>query len=65
MDELMRRRPRRPGPGPRPGHEHVEPVGGPLDGLLLDVAMYGGATSFRHEIGSRALTRVADVHERG
>jgi hypothetical protein len=26
-----------PGPGPRQGHEYVELVGGPLDGLLLDV----------------------------
>ncbi|MFJ6721726.1 hypothetical protein [Streptomyces sp. NPDC091259] len=24
-------------PGPRPGHDYVELVGGPLDGLLLDV----------------------------
>ncbi|MCB5165368.1 hypothetical protein LG634_11060 [Streptomyces bambusae] len=26
-----------PDPGPRPGHSYVELVGGPLDGLLLDV----------------------------
>ncbi|MFD9593990.1 hypothetical protein ACFWA9_14685 [Kitasatospora sp. NPDC059973] len=26
-----------PDPGPRPGHEYRELVGGPLDGLLLDV----------------------------
>ncbi|MGW0548709.1 hypothetical protein [Streptomyces altiplanensis] len=26
-----------PHPGPRPGQEYVELVGGPLDGLLLDV----------------------------
>ncbi|MFI1014809.1 hypothetical protein [Streptomyces sp. NPDC020965] len=26
-----------PDPGPRPGHEYAELVGGPLDGLLLDV----------------------------
>ncbi|GAA1377882.1 hypothetical protein [Streptomyces beijiangensis] len=26
-----------PDPGPRPGHIYVELVGGPLDGLLLDV----------------------------
>jgi hypothetical protein len=42
MDEFM---PRRvygadhddPDPGPRPGHEYRELVGGPLDGLLVDV----------------------------
>ncbi|MFD3613470.1 hypothetical protein ACFWXA_36610 [Streptomyces atroolivaceus] len=42
MDELMRRRVYGadhddPDPGPRPGHVYVELVGGPLDGLLLDV----------------------------
>lgn len=26
-----------PDPGPRPGRDYVELVGGPLDGLLLDV----------------------------
>ncbi|MET7597634.1 hypothetical protein ACWERY_19150 [Streptomyces sp. NPDC004082] len=26
-----------PDPGPRPGHDYVELIGGPLDGLLLDV----------------------------
>ncbi|MGW7586631.1 hypothetical protein ACWGKU_33465 [Kitasatospora sp. NPDC054768] len=26
-----------PNPGPRPGHAYRELVGGPLDGLLLDV----------------------------
>ncbi|MET8749960.1 hypothetical protein ABZW32_07705 [Streptomyces sp. NPDC004667] len=26
-----------PDPGPRPGHRYGELVGGPLDGLLLDV----------------------------
>lgn len=26
-----------PDPGPRPGHTYRELVGGPLDGLLLDV----------------------------
>ncbi|MFH9354917.1 hypothetical protein [Kitasatospora sp. NPDC017646] len=26
-----------PDPGPQPGHEYRELVGGPLDGLLLDV----------------------------
>nr|AAS45783.1 SLV.1 [Streptomyces lavendulae] len=25
------------GPGPKPGHVYVELVGGPLDGMLLDV----------------------------
>ncbi|WP_328722973.1 hypothetical protein OHT52_28115 [Streptomyces sp. NBC_00247] len=42
MDELMRRRVygadhEDPDPGPRPGHTYRELVGGPLDGLLLDV----------------------------
>ncbi|HWU09176.1 MAG TPA: hypothetical protein VN520_22805 [Streptomyces sp.] len=42
MDELMRRRVYGadhddPDPGARPGHVYVELVGGPLDGLLLDV----------------------------
>ncbi|MDX6327970.1 MAG: hypothetical protein QOI83_353 [Streptomycetaceae bacterium] len=42
MDELMRRRVYGadhddPDPGPRPGHVYRELVGGPLDGLLLDV----------------------------
>ncbi|MEU0134553.1 hypothetical protein ABZ172_11030 [Streptomyces sp. NPDC006296] len=42
MDELMRRRVYGadhddPDPGPRPGRVYVELVGGPLDGLLLDV----------------------------
>ncbi|MFD8147386.1 hypothetical protein [Streptomyces sp. NPDC059708] len=26
-----------PAPGPKPGHEYVELLGGPLDGMLLDV----------------------------
>ncbi|MFB7740244.1 hypothetical protein ACFC08_39285 [Streptomyces sp. NPDC056112] len=26
-----------PHPGPRPGHAYAELVGGPLDGLLLDI----------------------------
>ncbi|MFD8289491.1 hypothetical protein ACFV2B_14915 [Streptomyces lavendulae] len=29
--------PDEPDPGPKPGHVYVELVGGPLDGLLLDV----------------------------
>ena len=42
MDELMRRRVyggdhEDPDPGPRPGRLYRELVGGPLDGLLLDV----------------------------
>jgi hypothetical protein len=42
MDEMIRRRVYGadhddPDPGPRPGHVYVELVGGPLDGLLLDV----------------------------
>ncbi|MFI1867191.1 hypothetical protein [Streptomyces jumonjinensis] len=42
MDELMRGRVYGadhddPDPGPQPGHDYRELVGGPLDGLLLDV----------------------------
>lgn len=42
MDELLRRRlygadHDDPDPGPQPGHAYRELVGGPLDGLLLDV----------------------------
>ncbi|MFF0401138.1 hypothetical protein ACFYSJ_36260 [Streptomyces sp. NPDC005248] len=42
MDELMRRRVYGadhddPDPGPQPGHAYRELVGGPLDGLLVDV----------------------------
>ncbi|WP_009995095.1 hypothetical protein [Streptomyces clavuligerus] len=46
-----------PAPGPRPGREYVELVGGPLDGLLLDVTGRretddGGAeAALRTEIG--------------
>ncbi|MFE2151504.1 hypothetical protein ACFXJO_02215 [Streptomyces lavendulae] len=29
--------PDEPDPGPKPGHVYVELMGGPLDGLLLDV----------------------------
>lgn len=41
-EELLRGRvygqdPGDPGRGPRPGQRYVELVGGPLDGLLLDV----------------------------
>lgn len=39
----VRHRPRRPRPGPRPGHDYRELVGGPLDGLLLDVTGWGEA----------------------
>ncbi len=31
-----------PDPGPRPGRAYVELVGGPLDGLLLDVTGWSG-----------------------
>ncbi|WP_030669360.1 hypothetical protein [Streptomyces sp. NRRL B-1347] len=43
MDEVIRRRRvygadhDAPDPGPQPGHDYRELVGGPLDGLLLDV----------------------------
>ncbi|MGA4837675.1 hypothetical protein [Streptomyces sp. G45] len=42
MDEVIRRRVYGadhddPDPGPRPGREYRELVGGPLDGLLIDV----------------------------
>jgi hypothetical protein len=45
-----------PDPGPRRGHEYVELVGGPLDGLLLDVtgippADRGGGAALVTEIG--------------
>ncbi|MEV6793047.1 hypothetical protein AB0M87_13805 [Streptomyces sp. NPDC051320] len=48
MDELIRRRVYGadhddPDPGPRPGHVYRELVGGPLDGLLLDVTGWSGA----------------------
>jgi hypothetical protein len=32
-----------PHPGPRPGREYAELVGGPLDGLLLDITGWTGA----------------------
>ncbi|GLF96888.1 hypothetical protein [Streptomyces yaizuensis] len=32
-----------PDPGPRPGREYAELVGGPLDGLLLDVTGWSAA----------------------
>lgn len=46
-----------PDPGPRAGHEYVELVGGPLDGLLLDVtgippADRPGGAALVTEIGS-------------
>ncbi|MFG2140877.1 hypothetical protein [Streptomyces sp. NPDC048650] len=48
MDELMRGRVYgadhdNPDPGPQPGHSYRELVGGPLDGLLLDVTGRSGA----------------------
>ncbi|WP_307123438.1 hypothetical protein [Streptomyces sp. B1I3] len=48
-----------PDPGPRPGRFYVELVGGPLDGLLLDVTgwsaeqLHEGA-SLRTELGRYA-----------
>lgn len=32
-----------PHPGPRPGHSYAELVGGPLDGLLLDITGWSTA----------------------
>ncbi|MGW0364456.1 hypothetical protein [Streptomyces sp. NPDC002990] len=32
-----------PDPGPRPGHVYGELVGGPLDGLLLDITSWSEA----------------------
>ncbi|MEU9015200.1 hypothetical protein AB0D12_36860 [Streptomyces sp. NPDC048479] len=48
MDELMRGRVygadhEDPDPGPQPGHVYRELVGGPLDGLLLDVTGWSAA----------------------
>ncbi|MEJ8639346.1 MULTISPECIES: hypothetical protein [unclassified Streptomyces] len=48
MDELMRGRVYGadhddPDPGPQPGHVYRELVGGPLDGLLLDVTDWPAA----------------------
>ncbi len=45
-----------PDPGPRPGRDYAELVGGPLDGLLLDVTGRGdadpaGAVALSTEIG--------------
>ncbi|MCX4679376.1 hypothetical protein OG413_29500 [Streptomyces sp. NBC_01433] len=49
MDELMRQRRvygtdhDDPHPGPKTGHDYRELVGGPLDGLLLDVTGWSAA----------------------
>ncbi|MDX3853939.1 hypothetical protein [Streptomyces sp. AK02-01A] len=60
MDELMRRRVYGadhddPDPGPQPGHVYRELVGGPLDGLLLDVT---GWTDRRLREGAALLTEI-------
>ncbi|MEU6016778.1 hypothetical protein ABZ826_22800 [Streptomyces sp. NPDC047515] len=60
MDELMRRRVYGadhddPDPGPQPGHEYVELVGGPLDGLLLDVT---GWTAEERATGAMLITEI-------
>ncbi|MGQ4484993.1 hypothetical protein LRE75_11000 [Streptomyces sp. 372A] len=60
MDEIMRRRVYGadhddPDPGPRPGHEYRELVGGPLDGLLLDVT---GWTPVALADGSALVTEI-------
>ncbi|NED83477.1 hypothetical protein G3I76_25710 [Streptomyces sp. SID11233] len=62
MDEIMRRRVYGadhddPDPGPRPGRVYRELVGGPLDGLLLDVTGWtevalADGTALITEIGS-------------
>ncbi|MFJ2819125.1 hypothetical protein [Streptomyces sp. NPDC087294] len=36
-----------PDPGPQPGHDYVELVGGPLDGQLVDVTGVGPAERAR------------------
>ncbi|MQS35851.1 hypothetical protein [Streptomyces katsurahamanus] len=61
MDELMRGRVYGadhddPDPGPQPGHDYRELVGGPLDGLLLDVTGWpakrlSGGAALTTEIG--------------
>ncbi|MFE7357441.1 hypothetical protein ACFU8Q_30895 [Streptomyces sp. NPDC057543] len=61
MDDLMRRRVYGadhddPDPGPQPGHEYVELVGGPLDGLLLDVT---GWTVEERATGATLTTEIS------
>lgn len=46
-----------PDPGPQPGRRYVELVGGPLDGLLLDVTGWGpdeisGGVALQTELGA-------------
>ncbi|MFJ7200711.1 MULTISPECIES: hypothetical protein [unclassified Streptomyces] len=60
MDELTRRRVSGtdhddPDPGPQPGHEYVELIGGPLDGLLLDVT---GCTDEERASGAMLITNI-------
>ncbi|REK88888.1 hypothetical protein DY245_18620 [Streptomyces inhibens] len=60
MDELMRGRVYGadhddPDPGPQPGHTYRELVGGPLDGLLLDVTGWSAADL---EEGAALLTEL-------
>ncbi|MER7763520.1 hypothetical protein [Streptomyces sp. NPDC097619] len=44
-----------PDPGPRPGRTYVELVGGPLDGLLLDVT---GWTAAERAAGAELRTEI-------
>ncbi len=44
-----------PDPGPQPGHDYVELVAGPLDGLLLDVT---GWTDAEREDGGALMTEI-------
>ncbi|KIF72942.1 hypothetical protein QR77_00880 [Streptomyces sp. 150FB] len=60
MDELMRRRVYGadhddPDPGPQQGHVYRELVGGPLDGLLLDVT---GWTARQLREGAGLVTEI-------
>ncbi|MCX4734677.1 hypothetical protein [Streptomyces sp. NBC_01363] len=44
-----------PDPGPQPGHEYVELVGGPLDGLLLDAT---GWAAEERATGTMLITEI-------
>jgi hypothetical protein len=58
MDELMRRRvygADHDDPAPRPEHVYRELVGGPLDGLLLDVT---GWTVMERAVGAPLRTEI-------
>ncbi|RST13008.1 hypothetical protein E2C00_16720 [Streptomyces sp. WAC05374] len=44
-----------PDPGPKPGHAYVELVGGPLDGLFLDVT---GWSRQEREEGAALTTEI-------